>query len=70
MFGFQIFDYNIDHPFIRILRTLDSGENDGRCGVNVLLMGDAAHAMVPFYGQGMNAVGEWECFLSFSLIGV
>ena len=20
-------------------------------------MGDAAHAMVPFYGQGMNAVG-------------
>lgn len=22
-------------------------------------MGDAAHAVVPFYGQGMNAVSSW-----------
>ena len=25
---------------------------------NTLLMGDAAHAIVPFYGQGMNASFE------------
>lgn len=24
-----------------------------------VLMGDAAHAVVPFYGQGMNAVSSW-----------
>ena len=30
-------------------------------GENVLLIGDAAHAIVPFYGQGMNAAFE-DCF--------
>jgi kynurenine 3-monooxygenase len=34
---------------------------------NTLLLGDAAHAIVPFYGQGMNASFE-DCFLLNQLI--
>jgi len=34
---------------------------------NTLLLGDAAHAIVPFYGQGMNASFE-DCFLLNRLI--
>lgn len=33
-------------------------------GTDVLLLGDAAHAIVPFYGQGMNA-GFEDCYLLF-----
>ena len=33
----------------------------------VLLIGDAAHAIVPFYGQGMNAAFE-DCFLLDQLV--
>lgn len=36
---------------------------------NTLLLGDAAHAIVPFYGQGMNASFE-DCFLLNQLIDV
>ncbi len=32
------------------------------CDDQVLLLGDAAHAIVPFYGQGMNAAFE-DCFI-------
>lgn len=35
----------------------------------VLIIGDAAHAMVPFYGQGMNA-GFEDCYLLNSLLNV
>lgn len=31
-------------------------------GTNALILGDAAHAIVPFYGQGMNASFE-DCFV-------
>lgn len=34
----------------------------------ILLMGDAAHAMVPFYGQGMNA-GFEDCSVLSALLG-
>lgn len=34
---------------------------------NTLLLGDAAHAIVPFYGQGMNASFE-DCFLLNQMI--
>lgn len=34
---------------------------------NTLIIGDAAHAMVPFYGQGMNA-GFEDCLLLDSLL--
>lgn len=34
---------------------------------NVLLLGDAAHAIVPFYGQGMNA-GFEDCRILFDLL--
>lgn len=36
-------------------------------GSNVLLMGDAAHAMVPFYGQGMNA-GFEDCLILSNIL--
>lgn len=36
-------------------------------GENVLLMGDAAHAIVPFYGQGMNA-GFEDCRLLYDTL--
>lgn len=36
-------------------------------GSKVLLMGDAAHAMVPFYGQGMNA-GFEDCTVLSSIM--
>ncbi|KAF2903971.1 hypothetical protein ILUMI_02206 [Ignelater luminosus] len=36
-------------------------------GGNTLIIGDAAHAMVPFYGQGMNA-GFEDCLLLDSLL--
>lgn len=34
---------------------------------NVLLLGDAAHAVVPFYGQGMNA-GFEDCAILFRML--
>lgn len=34
---------------------------------NVLLMGDAAHAVVPFYGQGMNA-GFEDCHILYRML--
>ncbi len=34
-------------------------------GSNVILLGDAAHAIVPFYGQGMNA-GFEDCYLLYN----
>ena len=37
-------------------------------GGKALLLGDAAHAMVPFYGQGMNCSFE-DCFVFDSLVG-
>lgn len=37
------------------------------CNSRFLLIGDAAHAMVPFYGQGMNA-GFEDCSLLASLL--
>ena len=36
-------------------------------GNNVLLMGDAAHAIVPFYGQGMNA-GFEDCSILLRML--
>ncbi|KAF2903972.1 hypothetical protein ILUMI_02207 [Ignelater luminosus] len=36
-------------------------------GENILIIGDAAHAMVPFYGQGMNA-GFEDCLLLDSIL--
>lgn len=36
-------------------------------GNQVLLMGDAAHAIVPFYGQGMNA-GFEDCYILYKLL--
>lgn len=38
-------------------------------GDNILLLGDAAHALVPFYGQGMNA-GFEDCTVLDELIEV
>ncbi len=37
-------------------------------GNNILLIGDAAHGIVPFYGQGMNA-GFEDCFVLNELLG-
>lgn len=34
---------------------------------NIALLGDAAHAIVPFYGQGMNA-GFEDCYIFFELL--
>ncbi|XP_075168534.1 kynurenine 3-monooxygenase cn [Haematobia irritans] len=36
-------------------------------GDKALLLGDAAHAMVPYYGQGMNA-GMEDCSIFFSIL--
>lgn len=36
-------------------------------GNNILLLGDAAHAIVPFYGQGMNA-GFEDCYLLYKML--
>lgn len=36
--------------------------NPYHVGTKALIIGDAAHAMVPFYGQGMNA-GFEDCFI-------
>jgi kynurenine 3-monooxygenase len=36
-------------------------------GDQVMILGDAAHAIVPFYGQGMNAAFE-DCFLIDQLV--
>lgn len=35
-------------------------------GAKALILGDAAHAMVPYYGQGLNA-GMEDCTLLMSL---
>ena len=40
------------NPHLPLISIKCSPHNYGSCGV---ILGDAAHAMVPFYGQGMNA---------------
>ena len=49
-------DWNT-HPVSSLVMTKCSPWNDGD---QVALMGDAAHAIVPFYGQGMNS-GMEDC---------
>jgi kynurenine 3-monooxygenase len=41
--------------------------NPWNCGSKVLLLGDAAHAIVPFFGQGMNA-GFEDCTILDSML--
>ncbi len=52
------------------LSAYDDGREGGREGGRVVLLGDAAHAMVPFYGQGMNAGFEDVHLLDGLLDGV
>ena len=56
-------DWNT-HPVSSLVMTKCSPWNDGD---QVALMGDAAHAIVPFYGQGMNS-GMEDCTILDELL--
>jgi kynurenine 3-monooxygenase len=55
----------MDHPLGR-LGTVHSAP--WHVGGRVLLLGDAAHAIFPFHGQGMNAAFE-DCLIFDDLLG-
>jgi kynurenine 3-monooxygenase len=57
-------DWNA-HPVSSLVMTKCHPWNDGG---RVALMGDAAHAIVPFYGQGMNS-GMEDCTVLNELMG-
>ena len=63
---------NLRHAVEAALATVVEGSADLRpvlvLGGQVLLLGDAAHAIVPFHGQGMNAAFE-DCTVLDELLG-
>ncbi|GLG99440.1 Kynurenine 3-monooxygenase [Gryllus bimaculatus] len=67
--GFDFRQSNIEHAYLelRIPPAPDGTCEPFNVGGKVVVIGDAAHAMVPFYGQGMNA-GFEDCLILDGLL--
>jgi kynurenine 3-monooxygenase len=65
--SYKNYESQILQKFINIKKVFSFLKCNPHHGKKCVLLGDSAHAMVPFYGQGMNC-GFEDCIVFFELL--